>query len=51
MKWDKRGLIYSVNGKYNWNKSHAQVPVVDINNDDYWRIFYSSRDQQGQSQT
>jgi predicted GH43/DUF377 family glycosyl hydrolase len=49
MKWKKHGLIYNVNGKYEWNKTHAQVPVVDIMDEKTWRIFYSTRDAQNKS--
>ena len=33
--WERNGNIF--------NKHHSQVPVVDINNDEYWRIYYSKR--------
>ena len=41
--WQKMGLIYAPNRQYHWNQSHAQVPVVEMC-DDYWRIYYSTRD-------
>ena len=47
--WKKKGLIFNVNGQYDWNKSHAQVPVVDILKDDRLRIYYASRNLNGQS--
>lgn len=50
MKWDKRGLIFNVNGDFQWGQSHAQCPVVDVLNDDVWRIYYASRNKKGQSQ-
>ncbi len=43
MKWVKKGQIYIPNQKYNWNYSHAQVPVVEMINESIWRIYYSSR--------
>ena len=46
--WVKKGLIYNVDGQFGWNKSHAQVPVVDILSDRF-RIYYSSRNSQGKS--
>ena len=46
--WDKNGLIYNVSGNYHWNKSHAQVPVVDVL-EDRLRVYYSSRNAQGKS--
>jgi hypothetical protein len=51
MIWEKKGLIYCPNQKYFWNKSHAQVPIVDILSDKVWRIYYSSRDIKGKSYT
>lgn len=46
--WKKKGFIYNVNGKFEWNKSHAQVPVVDILSDSL-RIYYATRDAEGKS--
>lgn len=46
--WEKKGFIYNVNGKFEWNKSHAQVPVVDILSDSL-RIYYATRDADGKS--
>lgn len=51
MKWEKQGLIYEPNGKYFWNQSHSQVPVVDCLNDKIWRIYFAARDQNGKSRT
>ncbi|MDB5284022.1 MAG: hypothetical protein JWO06_3097 [Bacteroidota bacterium] len=49
MRWIKKGLIYTPNARYDWNKTHAQVPVVDMLDDKVWRIYYSSRNALGQS--
>jgi len=46
--WEKKGLIYKVNGHLDWNKSHAQVPVADILSDRL-RIYYASRNSKGLS--
>lgn len=51
MTWIKKGLVYSANKKYHWNQSHAQVPVVDMINDDVWRIYYSTRGLDNKSNT
>lgn len=48
-QWLKKGLIYIPNKKYDWNQTHAQVPVVDKLNDEIWRIYYATRNQQSQS--
>lgn len=50
MTWNKKGLIFNVTGEHDWNKSHAQCPVVDVMNDDVWRIYYATRNAQCQSQ-
>jgi hypothetical protein len=46
--WEKKGLIYNVKGDFEWNKSHAQVPVVDILSDRI-RIYYATRNSVGES--
>ncbi|RMA57969.1 hypothetical protein [Ulvibacter antarcticus] len=46
--WEKKGLIYAVEGNYEWNKSHAQVPVVDVLSDRL-RIYYATRNSEGKS--
>jgi len=51
MPWVKRGLVYAPNGQYEWNQTHAQVPVVDIVDEEVWRIYYASRDARGKSHT
>ncbi len=49
MKWLKKGLIYTPQGQFNWNKSHAQLPVVDAADPARWRIYFASRDQSNRS--
>lgn len=49
MLWVKQGLIYRPNQQYDWNQSHAAVPVVDVLNDKVWRIYYATRDRQNRS--
>lgn len=46
--WIKKGLIYNVNGTFDWNKTHAQVPVVDVL-EDRLRIYYATRNDEGKS--
>ncbi len=48
MTWNKKGLIFNVKGDYEWNKSHAQVPVVDVLLDRY-RVYYATRNSEGKS--
>lgn len=46
--WSKKGLIFNVDGKNIWNKSHAQVPVVDLL-EDRIRVYYATRNSLGKS--
>lgn len=46
--WVKKGHIFSVKGQFDWNKSHAQVPVVDVLSDRF-RIYYATRNSHGKS--
>src|SRR5687767_9317544 len=49
-KWNKKEVIYFPNQKFGWNQTHAQCPVVDKLDESKWRIYYSTRNLQGQSQ-
>jgi hypothetical protein len=49
MKWEKKGLVFVPDGNFGWNFSHAQLPIVDIAHEGFWRIYYSSRNKFGQS--
>jgi predicted GH43/DUF377 family glycosyl hydrolase len=51
MNWIKKGLIYEPNQKYDWNQSHAQVPVIDKVDEKIWRIYYATRNINNQSNT
>lgn len=46
--WVKGGLIYNVQGDFDWNQTHAQVPVADLLNDRI-RIYFATRNRQGKS--
>lgn len=46
--WLKKGLIFNVDGIYSWNKSHAQIPVVDLL-EDRMRVYYATRNLLGKS--
>lgn len=46
--WVKKQNIFNVSGEFDWNKSHAQVPVVDVL-DGKLRIYYSTRDRNNRS--
>jgi len=47
--WNKHGLIWTPRTDRYWERTHAQVPVVDTDFKDRWRIYYSSRDDEGKS--
>lgn len=47
--WIKKGLIYVPENVSEWSVSHAQVPVVDLLEDNRLRIYYSTRNSTGQS--
>lgn len=51
VKWEKKGLIYVVDGSLWWAKTHAQVPTVDVIEGNRLRIYYSSRDSENRSRT
>lgn len=51
MNWEKKGLVFTSDGKYEWNKSHAQVPVADVASDDVLRVYYATRNSNNISQT
>ena len=50
MLWNKKGQIFNVDGSFEWNKSHAQCPFVEVVSDNVWRIYYATRNTVGQSQ-
>lgn len=49
MGWIKKGRIFEPEKDAYWNKSHAQEPVVDCVNDEIWRIYYNTRDEQNRT--
>jgi hypothetical protein len=51
MRWEKRGLIFTVNGNSEWMNHHACVPVADRVDDEVLRIYFGPRDTQGRSFT
>jgi hypothetical protein len=51
MRWQKKGLIFSVNNNFDWMQSHAQTPIVDKINEDTLRIYFATRDSQNRSAT
>lgn len=49
MKWKKRGHIYKPAGIMNWARSHAANPVAENIGGDYFKIYFSTRDDENRS--
>jgi predicted GH43/DUF377 family glycosyl hydrolase len=49
LKWNKKGIIYDVSGKFSWAKSHTSVPIVDQIDNSLFRIYFTSRNLKNQS--
>jgi hypothetical protein len=47
--WKKRGVIYSVDGRLPWARTHAQIPTVDAVDNKTLHILFSSRDENNRS--
>jgi len=50
-KWVKKGLIFKPHGDLSWMISHAAVPFAVRIDRDFYRIYFSSRDNLSRSQT
>ena len=48
-RWVKKGLIYKPRGQHEWNLSHAQLPIVDVLDEERWRIYFATRDARNRS--
>jgi len=51
MAWTKTGMIYAHQAMEPWGKTHAQIPTVDLLEDDRLRIYYGTRDAQQRTST
>jgi predicted GH43/DUF377 family glycosyl hydrolase len=49
MKWKKLGHIYQPSGIKSWSRTHAANPVAEHIEDDYFRIYFSTRDDNNRS--
>jgi len=49
LTWTKRGLIYSLDERLPWARSHAQIPTVDVMDDKRLNVLFSSRDETNRS--
>ena len=51
MRWEKRGVIFKPDGRFEWMAHHACVPVADAVDDEVLRIYFGPRDGQGRTVT
>lgn len=49
MKWRKLGHVYQPSGVMNWARSHAANPIAEHMENDYFRIYFSARDERNRS--
>ncbi|MDD2661906.1 MAG: hypothetical protein PHY54_19855, partial [Methylococcales bacterium] len=49
ISWHKRGIIYGLDERLPWARSHAQIPTVDVLDDKRLDVFFSSRDDANRS--
>jgi len=49
MKWQKMGLVFRPESRYNWMVSHASLPIAVHLGEDIYRIYFSSRDKLNRS--
>jgi hypothetical protein len=47
--WKKKGLVYSLDSRLTWARSHVQIPTADIVQDNRLAILFSSRDAHNRS--
>lgn len=51
MEWKKLGLVFSPSGERYWMQSHAAVPIAEHIGDNFFKIYFSSRDKSNRSFT
>jgi hypothetical protein len=51
MRWEKKGVIFRVDGQSEWMAHHACVPIADRINERVLRIYFGPRDTQGRTTT
>lgn len=49
MNWIKKGLIFRPKENFLWSKTHAQMPLFYKTTEGNWRLYYSTRNNNGQS--
>jgi predicted GH43/DUF377 family glycosyl hydrolase len=51
MQWRKLGHIFAPDGSIPWMKSHAALPIADHLENDVFKIYFTSRDNENRSHT
>lgn len=51
MRWKKLGLVFCPAGEIDWMQSHAAVPIAENLGNDFFKIYFSSRDKFNRSFT
>lgn len=49
MKWQKKGLIFCAKRNFQWMVSHSSVPTLDHIKNNFYRIYFSTRDSNNHS--
>jgi len=49
MKWKKLGQVFCPDNQFYWMKTHAANPVVEPLGNDFFRIYFTSRDEKNRS--
>jgi len=47
--WEKKGLIFATDKKFDWSQTHTTLPSPILLSEDLLRIFYTSRDKNQKS--
>lgn len=50
MNWEKQGLIFSPEKRFDWMQTHATTPVPIHLSGDLFRVFFSTRNERNQNQ-
>jgi predicted GH43/DUF377 family glycosyl hydrolase len=51
MFWQKKSLIFAINNKFEWSKTHTQLPFAILLDDEKIRIYYTTRDEKNRSRS
>jgi hypothetical protein len=49
MRWIKQGLIFVPDGRRDWMRTHASIPVVDLLDYSTLRVYFAARDEEGRA--